>query len=579
MPHGQQQSTLLGQYIFDRLRQLGIHTVFGVPGDYNLRLLDFIQPAGLHWVGNCNELNAAYAADGYARIHGLSVVVTTFGVGELSAINAIAGAYAERAPVIHIVGAPSRALQSSRALVHHTFIDGEYRRFADMHAHVTAAQTSLSDAYRAPDQVDWIIEQAILHQRPVYLQIPEDMADVSVPALNLSLRPEISASLHCAEPNPEDVRQILSRMYSSKKPLILVDGESRSIGALDEIEQLIRNTNWPTWTTPFGKGLVNEELPNVYGTYLANYGDEDSAAYFRTADLVLFFGPHLSSINTHIFTAIPEERVTISFSTNQIKIGSQVLRDVSSRRTLQTLLERMDSSRLVKANGPNLAAVPIPNPSMSDPLSQQTFYPFVNPIFRRGDIVLTETGTAAEGGQVFKLPRDTRFFTAVTWLSIGYMLPASLGAALAQRDSGLASQDTQDPPKRTILFIGDGSLQMTAQELSTIIKENLNMVVIIINNNGYTIERVIHGRNASYNDISQWNHSHALPLFGLNESDAASRYFAARTWDELQTALTSEQLQRDDGVKIIEVFMGQEDCTGELRDLLAEQISKEKAQS
>ncbi|KAF4458886.1 pyruvate decarboxylase [Fusarium albosuccineum] len=574
MPHSQQNAIPLGVYLFDRLKQLGIRSIFGVPGDYNLRLLDFIEPAGLHWVGNCNELNAAYAADGYSRIHGLGVVITTFGVGELSAINGIAGAYAERAPVIHIVGTPSRNLQSSRALVHHTFIDGEYRRFAAMHAHVTAAQVNISDAHQAPDQIDWIIEQVMAHQRPVYLQMPEDMADIKVSASNIHARPTISPLPPIAEDDLKHVSKILSRMYSAKRPLILVDGESRNMGALDEIDQLIKATNWPTWTSAFGKGLVNEELTNVRGVCLANYGDEASSAYFKSSDLVLFLGPHLSNINTHIFTSIPDENVTITFSPEQIEIDGQIIRDVSPRRILQNILKGLDAPRLAKVDGPSTASQPLPNPSPSEALSQNLFYPFINPMFRRGDIVLTETGTAAEGGQVFRLPRDCRFFTAVTWLSIGFMLPATLGAALAQRDLAPAGQEGT---KRAILFIGDGSLQMTAQELGTIIKENLDVVVIIINNNGYTIERVIHGRKAGYNDIAQWNHDHALGLFGLGNEESSRRYFVARTWGELRTALDSKQLQLNDGVVVIEVFMDQEDCTGELRDLLAEQISKEKS--
>ncbi|UKZ79973.1 hypothetical protein TrVFT333_007737 [Trichoderma virens FT-333] len=576
MRHAQQSTIPLGAYLFNRVQQLGIRSVFGVPGDYNLALLDFIEPSGLDWVGNCNELNAAYAADGYARIHGLSVVITTFGVGELSAINGIAGAYAERAPVIHIVGTPSRSLQSSRALVHHTFIDGEYQRFAAMYAHVTAAQVNLTDAETAPDQIDWVIAQAMIHQRPVYLQIPEDMANVAVAATNLGLGPITGPSPGTLPINPEHVSTILDRMHSAKQPVILVDGESRNIGALAEMDQLIRATGWPTWTSAFGKGLVDEELSNVHGVYLADYGDDSCATYFKTADLVLFFGPHLSNINTHIFTAIPDETVTIAFSPNQVRIDGHVLRDTSPRKILAEIVKLVDMPRLAQVTGPRVVPLPDPNPVASDVLCQALFYPFMNRMFRRGDIILTETGTAAEGGKVFKLPSGCRFFTAVTWLSIGYMLPAALGAALAQRDSASHQQGHNRESHRTFLFIGDGSFQMTAQEMSTMIKKNLNVVIIIINNNGYTIERVIHGRNASYNNISQWNHRHALGLFGLSDDDAAHRYFAARTWGELRTALDSQPMQRENaGVTVIEAFMGQEDCTGELKKLLLEQVSKE----
>ncbi|KAM0268752.1 hypothetical protein ACHAPA_004677 [Fusarium lateritium] len=561
----------LGAYLFERLKQLGIGSVFGVPGDYNLKLLDYVKPAGLRWVGNCNELNAAYAADGYSRIHGLGVVVTTFGVGELSAINAIAGAFAERAPVIHIVGAPSRATQSARASVHHTFLDGEYGRFSAMHAHVTAAQTILTNLSTAADQIDWIIEQAMLHQRPVYLQIPDDMVQVPVSTANFEIKSVISPSLAATDINEDITNQILERIYSASKPLILVDGESRNLGVVEEVGNLIENTKWPTWTSAFGKGLVNEELPNVHGVYLAGNGDEVSHEYFKAADLILFFGPHLSNINTGLFKAIPNEGVTISFSPDQIKIGSKVIRDIPPQQFIQNLISKVDSSRLAKVDNLNIPAKTQPEPAPSDSLSQSLFYPYINSMFRRGDTILTETGTAAEGGKVLKLPQGCRLFTAVTWLSIGYMLPATLGAALAQRDCGRKDTD------RTILLIGDGSLQMTAQEISIMVKEKLNVIIFVINNNGYTIERAIHGRAADYNDIAPWNHKHALGLFGYSDVEAARRYFSAKTWKELQTALDSHDIQSDDGVKMIEVFMDQEDCTGELEGLLNSQISREKA--
>ncbi|RFN51352.1 hypothetical protein FIE12Z_4406 [Fusarium flagelliforme] len=575
MTQDKQGSIPLGAYLFTRLKQLGIGSVFGVPGDYNLKLLDYVKPAGLHWVGNCNELNAAYSADGYSRMHTLGVVVTTFGVGELSAINAIAGAFAERAPVLHIVGAPSRSTQSARAKVHHTFLDGEYKRFAAMHAHVTAAQVCLTDGLGATERIDWIIEQAMVHQRPVYLQIPDDMVQLPVSTANLDAKAIISPSSGGLEVDTGSVDKILDRIHSAQKPLILVDGESRNMGVIDEINEIIKITNWPTWTTGFGKGLISEGLPNVHGVYLSSYGDKDAAEYFKSSDLILFFGPHLSNINTAIFSAIPNEDVTVSFSLEQIKITKTVIRDQPPRPFIQNLLSKLDPSRLGKnnINGPTKPTQSCPEPELSGPLNQDLFYPYVNPMFRQGDTILTETGTAAEGGKVFKLPEGSRFFTAVTWLSIGYMLPATLGAALARRDKNSHNKDTE----RTILFIGDGSLQMTAQEISVMVKEKLNIVIFVINNNGYTIERAIHGRKADYNDIAPWNFKHALGLFGYSDEELKSRYFAAKTWGELRTALDSEAIKKNDGVKMIEVFMDQEDCTGELKGLFAAQAARESS--
>lgn len=562
----------LGDYLFTRLLQLGVTDMFGVPGDYNLRLLDYVVPAGLHWVGNCNELNAAYAADGYARIKGLSALVTTFGVGELSAANGIAGANAERAPVVHIVGTPPRQLQSTRALMHHTFADGEYRRFSAMAVHITAAQINLTDTTTAPERIDWIIQQALIHQRPVYLEIPDDLPDLFVSSANL--KAPIRVPLVPSPPHePKVISRILDRLYSAQRPFILVDGESRSLGILDELDALIQKTSWPTWTTVFGKGLVNESLPNVYGLYAASFGDKPAQEYFESADLILTFGPHYSDTNSYFWTTVPKDAVAITFRDDTIQIESDTYCDISAGSILAQVLQSLDTTRITKATGPSKVEVTTNDIKDTDIIAQNNFYRLVNPIFRENDIVLAETGTASYGGRFFKLPPNVRFFSAVTWLSIGYMLPATLGAALAKRDQNKATGSSS----QTVLVIGDGSLQMTAQELSVMIKENLNILIIIINNEGYTIERVIHGRKQPYNDVPFWRHTQALSYFGANEDQIASSVFTARTCGELQEVLNNERVHSGTGLRLVEVAMEREDVQGPLLYLLNKQIAEEQA--
>ncbi|KAF7596541.1 hypothetical protein BBP40_001415 [Aspergillus hancockii] len=572
------QMIKVADYLFTRLAQLGVQSVFGVPGDYNLRLLDFVEPAGLDWVGNCNELNAAYAADGYARINGLGALITTFGVGELSAINGIAGAYAEKAPVIHIVGTPSRELQESRTLVHHTFADGEYRRFAAMHAQVTVAQVNLTDPRTAAEQIDWVLGQVLVHSRPVYIQVPDDMVDAIIPATNLDSKKVQLPTTPSPKHETSVLTTVLERIYSAERPLIFVDGESRALDILPQIDELVRTTGWPTWTSTFGKGLVNEQLDNVYGFYAADYGSEQSKAYFGSADLLIVLGPHYSNTNTLGFTTIPNEEASISFSGTSIQIGKDTYRDYSIQQFLTRLLHSLDHDRIPKAESlPPKPKTDLSHINKCDLITQDYFYRFVNHIFREGDIVATETGTASYGGRAFTLPPNTRMFGAVTWLSIGYMLPASLGAALAQQETNKNKPSNGDSKRKgqLFLFIGDGSLQMTVQELSTIIRENLNVIIFILNNAGYTIERAIHGRNQTYNDITSWRHLQALSFFGGHEEDAAKNSFTARTFGELEAVLQSEQIQKGSGLRIVEVYMGREDCQDLLKTLLDKQVAQE----
>ncbi|KAE8136062.1 thiamine diphosphate-binding protein [Aspergillus pseudotamarii] len=561
-------SVKLADYLFTRLRQLGIRSIFGVPGDYNLHLLDFVEPSGLAWVGTCNELNAAYAADGYARINGLSALITTFGVGELSAINGIAGAYTEKAPIIHIVGTPARTTQEARALVHHTLADGEFRRFADMASHVTVAQVDLKDPRLVPDQVDWVLREAIIHSRPVYLEVPDDMVDVQVDASNLT-------SMICLPPAPATghktvvLSRILERIYTAKRPLILVDGESRPMNVLGDIDRLVKTTGWPTWTTIFGKSLVNEQLPNVYGVYAGSLGDPQWKKYFDSADLIINMGPHYSDTNSQNFTTIPNPAVTITFSNTYVQIDNDIYRDTHPSNILPQILEGIDTSRIPRVTGPAKLTKEAGQLNPSDPITQKDFYKTTNAIIRDGDLVLTETGTAAHGARNMILPENTRLLGPATWLSIGYMLPATLGAALAQRERA------NNPGSRVILFIGDGSLQMTVQEISTMIRENLNVIIIVINNEGYTIERAIHGRKQLYNDIATWRHAHALSFFGADNRHAMQSYFSARTWGELDVVLRDKRIQDGTAVRMVEVFMGREDVQGALLRLMEKQIADE----
>lgn len=560
----------LADYLFTRLRQLGVNSIFGVPGDYNLRLLDFVVPAGLDWVGNCNELNAAYASDGYSRINGLAALITTFGVGELSAANGIAGAYSERSPVVHIVGTPPRPTQDNRLLVHHTFSDGEFGRFSAMAKHITAAQTALSDALTAPDRIDWILQQALIHSRPVYLELPDDMPDVLVSTANLT-SPIQLPTVPSPDYEPKVLARIMERIYRAERPLILVDGESKAMGILDKLDTLIKSTNWPTWTTCFGKSLVNETYPNVYGLYAAGFGDEPAKEYFESADLVLTFGPHYSDTNTYFYTTIPKPAAAITFKDDTIQIETDIYRDISSTNVLSQILQTLDTARLIKPTGPTKQPVATTSDiNATDILAQNNFYRMINPLINEGDIILTETGTASYGGRTFKLPPGARLFGAVTWLSIGFMLPATLGAAQAKREQNQASGGNN----QTILIIGDGSLQMTAQEISVMIKQKLNILIFIVNNEGYTIERVIHGRNQAYNDVPFWRHTQALNYFGADEEHVKNT-FTARTCGELEEVLKEESISNGKGVRIVEVFMEREDVEGPLLYLLNKQKAEE----
>jgi pyruvate decarboxylase len=470
-----------------------------------------------------------------------------------------------QSPVVHIVGTVPRPKQEARIFVHHTFGDGDYRHFANMATHVTVAQANLIDPRLIPDQIDWVLKQAILHSRPVYLEVPDDMPDVLVEAKNLENVIKLESGRQ-TESDTAALEQVVERIYQAKQPLIIVDGETRAMGITTEAEALVKLTNWPTWTTMFGRALINEQLPNVYGIYTGQFGDSQWKKYHDTADLIIILGPHYSDTNTSIFTTLPNPVASIAFSPSTIQIGDHIYRDVSNN-CLSHLVNSLDASRIAKVEGPSKSIMTEEALDPSGLITQNHFWEKVNGLFQEGDLILAETGTSSYGSQTFSVPKNARLFNAVTWLSIGYMLPATLGATLAQRDR------TKDDTTRAFLFIGDGSLQMSVQEISTMIREKLNVIIFVINNGGYTIERAIHGRTQKYNDVAIWRHTQATSFFGADESHAVNNNFVARSWSDLEQILENENIRRGSGVRLVEVFMERDDVTGILLPLMKSRIA------
>lgn len=563
----------LTEFLFRRLHQIGVRSVHGVPGDYNLTALDYVEPAGLHWVGNANELNAGYAADGYARIRGISVLVTTGGVGELSAINAIAGAYAEMAPVVHIVGTPPTQAQDAGVNLHHTLGDGNFRHFAEMAAKVTVAQTNLIDPATATASIDRCLQACVVNSRPVYIELPTNMVKAQVRASDLEQPLDLSIPFTDEGFEDTEVDLILDKIYSAKQPFIIVDGFTNRFGISEEADELVRVTGFPTSTTPFGKGIINETYPNFHGIYAGEAGNQIYNPWAYGTDLVLRLGPLNSDVNTYGFSTIPDKHKAITFDRDFVEVAGTKYTNVHIKSLLRRILDRLDQKKLPRQEPyPDLG---IPSEELKalaptqpeDVIDQLTFWRRISTFFRSGDIILTETGTPSLGGRDFVLPPHTRLINSSIWLSIGYMLGAAQGAALALRELLAEGKQSQG---RAILFEGDGSLQMTAQAFSDIIRNRLDITIFVLNNDGYTIERWIHGMKAGYNDVQPWRYLEAPNYFGAPKDDPAYPVLTKRAenWGQLQEILAGQQLQEGKGLNIVEVMMTKEDAPDVLKKLV-----------
>lgn len=488
-------------YLIQRLHEVGITDIFGVPGDYNLSFLDDVEKSDLvNWVGDCNELNAAYAADGYARKRGVSAMITTFDVGELSAINGIAGSYAEHLPVIEITGAPTTKVQQNEMLMHHTDATGNFEHSLNAYKEFTVAQASLGFE-NAGREIDRVISTAIIKRRPGYISLPLDVAHSMIEAPKDKLVVTVE--------NTERTHRVADRLHDSlkkaKRPVILAGNEITTFRAKASFENFINKTHLPVVTMLLGKSSINEDNPYFIGTYYPKYGDQKVLDYVNNSDLIIVLGSKLIDVNTGSFTQCFNEENTVVLNSDGINFFGNKSRGVNINNLLDNLndldyqydfdstgLNNVDNTVLYKDND---------DAELNLSQYQYAFTKFIRP----NDTVYTETGTSQYGLSFMTLPHGVDYEAQPLWGSIGYTLPAVLGSQIA------------DPYGRHVLSIGDGSSQMTIQELSLIKRHNLKPIIFLIDNDGYTIEKVIHGPHAQYNEIARWDYEKIPAALGIDE--------------------------------------------------------------
>lgn len=570
----------LGAYIFTRLKQLSVNTIFGVPGDFNLALLDKIEEVdGLRWAGNANELNAAYAADGYSRIKRLACLVTTFGVGELLALNGVAGAYAEHVGLVHVVGVPSLSSQSKQLLLHHTLGNGDFTVFHRMLTSISQTTTVISDVATAAQEVDRVIRAAYVYQRPTYLGLPANLVEAKLPASLLDTPIDVSLAPNDPEAQEEVVNTVLGLIRDARNPIILVDACASRHACKEEARQLVEATQFPVYTTPMGKSTIDEggisgevdddpaliakvaqkinqagsAASRFGGVYVGTLSDPTVKAAVEAADLVLSIGALLSDFNTGSFSYSYNTKNVVEFHSDHTKIRQAVFPGVQMKEALQQLLAQVKTvtSGYVPYKVPKVKLVNTPA-APSSKLTQEWLWTRVSSWFQEGDIIITETGTSAFGIIQSRFPNNTIGISQVLYGSIGYTVGATLGAVMA-------AQEIQ-PTRRVILFIGDGSLQLTVQEISTMVRWKTNPYLFVLNNDGYTIERLIHGPKASYNDIQPWNNLALLPLFNAENYDAKR----VATVGEAEAIFKDKEFGKPTKIRMVELVLPQMDASRNL---------------
>ena len=486
--------TTLATALLKALRAHGAREIFGIPGDFVLPLYKVIEESGIlpHFTLS-HEPAVGFAADAAARYHsGIGVAVVTYGAGAFNAVNAIAGAYAERSPVVLIAGAPGARERTSGFMLHHQVrtVDTQLAVFKE----VTCDQAVLTDAASAPAEIARVLQSARERSLPVYIELPRDMVGApcgEVPVLPRT-EPNADALAECAG-------EILARLKAAKSAVIIVDVEIRRYGIEDRVAQFARQLGLPVVTTFMGRGLLEKATDVAVGTYLGAAGDARITQLVEEADALLLLGVIVSDTNFALSQRVIDARRTMLAIDRQVHIGHHVYPNIPLDALIGALTERATS-----------AAAPVTMPhaparyprglKMDDAaVAPSDIACAINDLFdRHGPMPMT----ADIGDCLFTAMEIENSALAAPgyYAGMGFGVPAGIGVAAATG-------------RRPLILVGDGAFQMTGWELGNCRRYGLDPIVVLFNNCSWEMLRVFQPES-QFNNLDDWHFAAIAPSIG-----------------------------------------------------------------
>ncbi|WP_444889216.1 thiamine pyrophosphate-binding protein [Microbulbifer sp. DLAB2-AA] len=534
----------VGTYLAQRLKDVGIRHYFALPGDYNLVLLDqlLLEP-DLKMISCCNELNAGYAADGYARAtQGPAAAVVTFSVGGLSMINAVAGAYAEDLPLIAISGGPNTNSEAEWEYLHHTLGEVNYSYQREMYSYVTAETVIIHHPKLAPAAIDRALDTAMLRRKPVYIEVAANVANAPTSApipRGFARRPTSDPDSLAAA-----VKHIVDFLNGAERPVLIAGSRVRAASAQKALCDLAHSCKYGLASMPDAKGLLPETLESFMGIYWGPVSTPGCSEIVDTADALLFAGPLFTDYTTTGHQLCFQGDKAILVQPTSVQLGDTCYSNVHMRDLLNALVGQLSANDgALKAYHRVSSPKHIPKPGKPDtPLTTRQLFARIQKLLDRKSTLLVETGDSWFNGMELSLPEGAQFEIQMQYGSIGWSVGASLGYALGMSKG------------RLISCIGDGSFQLTAQEISTMIRYGVNPIIFLINNGGYTIEVEIH--DGPYNTIKNWDYAKLIETFSAGEGNAWG--CRVTTQGELDQAIT--EAKKRSGLCLIEVLIDRNDC-------------------
>ena len=506
----------VADYIVQRLADEGINHCFGVAGDYLFPVCDAVERnTKVKWIGCANELNASYAADGYARIRGAAMLATTYGVGEMSALNGVMGAKAERSLVFHVVGMPSYQNQRLGKIAHHTLGDGVFGNFIGISAKAACCHAVI-DPDNCVIEMERVIAEARSQNQPAYIVVPSDYA--LSPVMHYEARPLTLKSNKAAL--EKAVAAINERLRAAKSVIAFPAFTIARLGLQKEAQKAIEALGCPFAVTSMEKCILDEGHPQFAGLYAGATSPQATREIVEGADVVLDLGGiNLNDITTASYSTRLDRARFITIELNDVRSGDELITGVRLGDMLEAIAKLQPVAAHCRAT-PTRASPASGQPS--DTITMAALYPRYAAFIRAGDTVVLETGSSSLGLVPMTLADGVRVEAQVLWGSIGWATPAAFGAALA------------DESRRTILITGEGSHQLTANEIGSMGRFGAKMIVFVLNNSGYLIERALEENpDWTYNNLSPWKYAELPRALGCAD------WFTARveTLGELDAAM------------------------------------------
>lgn len=537
----------IGDYLIQRLQDYGLRDMFGIPGDFVLQFYGMLEESPIRMIGTTREDNAGYAADGYARINGLGAVCVTYCVGGLSLCNSIAGAYAEKSPVVVISGAPGMDEREADPLLHHRVKDFNTQR--DVFEKITVATASLDDPLTAFREIDRCLEACVRFKRPVYLELPRDR--VHSQALYDHV-PLIEKPVSNTDALAESLEEATQMMQGCKKPVIIAGIEIHRFGLRQEVLDLAEKNNIPMTATLLGKSVVSEKHPLYLGIYEGAMGNEAVTKYVESSDCVILLGTFMTDINLGIYTAHLDPAKCIYITSEKLRIRHHHFHDVLLKDFVQGLADqkmKICKRKIPKIKGRSQKKFKI---KPDAPVTNRQLFGRINEVLDDAMVVVADVGDSLFAAADLSIYRHTEFLSPAYYTSMGFAIPAAIGVQVANREL------------RPFVLVGDGAFQMTCLELSTAVRHGFNPIVIVLNNKGYTTERFL--QEGPFNDILNWEYHRMPDLLGGGWG------FEVHTEGDLDKALNAALANKDD-FSIINVHLQPDDISPAL-ERLAQRMSK-----